>query len=264
MGILAVISRLAILGFWEEVLDVFFTEKIPQGPSTFEDSDPLKSTYHMADKGKNPAEASSKGESLSNSNTEQDIFAVAAADLKEDTQFLNKAILAWAQQLKSYGDLPFDQISIKNSEGNEPLLTLLRKQSNIYTGYVKNRMTWVETGKVFTYPENKENLRDIHFKLVAIQENYLSKVKKISQSDNELTQVRVFYATLNEYRNACTKELNKADNLILKDIREGVLGDNVQLKKVINGEYTQAKKEFNNRDGYLKAKVGEIINARNK
>jgi hypothetical protein len=84
--------------------------------------------------------------------------------------------------------------------------------------------------------------------------------------DSREAQLKELYASLNNYRKLALKELNVADNIILEDIRTSHLfkNKNPELKKVLNAGYTESKKEFNNQDGYLKMKVGEILNAKKK
>jgi len=288
LGFLAVIVRLFVLGFWQEVLKAFSPEELLLGSSTIKDPDRLNLSTFAMDKGKNPEQVPSKegsagsargtikgnpeqvpgkeGSVLGSGSTVKEDFDPIIVEIlgdrvKEDTKEVNKAMLAWAGRLKSYRDLPLDQMRF-TPESEEPLLTLLRTQSNIYTQCVKNRMTWVNGRSINTLEENQAKIKEIYFQLAEIQDNYLSKVDRISKLENRTTQVKEFYATLNEYRRLSLKELNKADNIILEDIRKSALNKHRELKKVINSEYTEAKKEFNSQDGYLKMKVGEIINAR--
>jgi hypothetical protein len=270
LGILGVFSRLLVLGFWQEVLKTFFPEKLPLDTPIFENPDLKNPTFHAMDKGKSPEqgpkeESTGKGGSTSTTEENPDPIMVStlAHYIKEDTQELNKAILTWAGKLKGHTDLPFDQIKL-TSEAEEPLLSLLRKQSNILTQCVRNRMTWVESRSVNTLAHNQEKIKEIYLKLVEIQDNYLSKVKKISTLESKTVQLKEFYATLNEYRNSSLKELNKADNIVLDDIRKSALNKDSGLKKVLNAEYTEAKKEFNNQDSYLRMKVGDILKAKRK
>lgn len=275
----------------EDLVDFFLPEKLPLGSSTLKNPDSLNSYNFAMNQGKNPEQGSSKeptgvGGSTTKENPEQGpskgsvgsvgaggstikeefdpiIVDILGDKIKEDTQETNKAILAWAGKLKNYRDLPFDQLML-TSESDEPLLTLLRHQSNIYTKYVKNRMTWVSSRSVNTLGENKIRVREIHYNLAEIQEKYLSKVDTISKLENTTIQLKEFYATLNEYRNLSLKELNKADKIILEDIRKSALSKHSELKKVINAEYTEAKKEYNSQDSYLRMKVGEILKAKKK
>jgi hypothetical protein len=63
------------------------------------------------------------------------------------------------------------------------------------------------------------------------------------------------------------KELNKADDIILKDLKAspfctGAHDDCKNLVRTLK-DFSNAKIEFNTQDSNLKKKVGEIINRRN-
>lgn len=65
---------------------------------------------------------------------------------------------------------------------------------------------------------------------------------------------------MNQYRNESLKELNKVENIILDKIRKhNILSKDGELKKVLNLDLIQAKKEFNTQDNYLRAKIGEAL-----
>jgi hypothetical protein len=69
---------------------------------------------------------------------------------------------------------------------------------------------------------------------------------------------------LNEQRNSINKEFNKADEIILKDIKASPfctigLDDSKNLVRTLK-EYFNAKKEFNTQDSNLKKLLGEVIN----
>jgi len=88
----------------------------------------------------------------------------------------------------------------------------------------------------------------------------MSKTQIIPNHNSPIVQVKVFYAALNQYRNESLKELNKVENIILDKIRKhNILSKDGELKKVLNLDLIQAKKEFNTQDNYLRAKIGEAL-----
>lgn len=270
LGVMAVISRLFVLGFWQEVIKAISPENLPfdslvEKPSSFHS---LDLPFNSMDKGQNPEAGSSfegKGETAGSTNQEapDPIMVSVLADLiQKDTKQVNKALLDWGKELKSYNDsLPLDQLKL-TPQTEEPLLSLLRSQSTIFTRCVKNRMVWVLSRGVNMLAENEVQIKEIHSNLVEIQAKYHSSIDRISKLENKNTQVKELYANLNQYRNQAIKELNKAETIVLADIRTSPLSKYPELKKVLNAEFTQAKKEFNNQDGYLKMKVGQILNAK--
>ena len=268
LGVFAVLSRLLVLGFWQEIFEAFSPEKAYIGSDNnpaWKPSSP-NLTYNTMDKGERTGEGPSNEESTRpvirrEVNPDPIVVSILADSIQEDTLELNQSLLALAETLKKYHQLSFDQIKL-SPEMDEPLLTLLRKQSNIFTTNVRNRTTWVESRSINALMGNQFKLREIHSNLVDIQENYLAKVKNISKIENKTVQLKEFYATLNEYRNLIIKELNKAENIILADIRKSPLNQYPHLRKELNVGFVHAKKEFNEQDSYLKKKVGEILHSK--
>lgn len=277
LGSMAVFSRLLVLGFWQEIFDLFSDEKMHIGSPSVnntlssvrkDESLPSNLTYNAMDKGESAEKGSNNPSGNSSTkygatatrevNPDPIVVSILADSIQEDTLQLNKSILALAEALKKYNELSFDKIKL-TSEAEEPLLTLLRKQSTLFTTHIRNRTTWVESRTVNAIMGNQFKVKEIHSDLVEIQQKYLDKVKKISQLENKTLQLKEFYATLNEYRNSIVKELNKAENIILEDIRKSPLYKYPHLRKELNVGFVQAKKEFNDQDSYLKKKVGEII-----
>jgi hypothetical protein len=55
------------------------------------------------------------------------------------------------------------------------------------------------------------------------------------------------------------------DTIILQNIKDNPwLKKNKELKKLLNVEYAEAKRDFINKDSYLKMKVGEILRKKNQ
>jgi hypothetical protein len=99
------------------------------------------------------------------------------------------------------------------------------------------------------------------------REKYLSAISNVSIHQDATTQAKVYYAALNEQRNSVNKELNKANDIILKDLKASPFcttnhDDCKNLVRTLK-DYSNAKKEFNIQDSNLKKKLGEVINRRN-
>jgi hypothetical protein len=55
------------------------------------------------------------------------------------------------------------------------------------------------------------------------------------------------------------------DTIVLQNIKDNPwLKKNKELKKLLNVEYAEAKRDFINKDSYLKMKVGEILRKKNQ
>lgn len=216
------------------------------------------------------SEGSSKQEGLGSeggtrrrlgSATDPILNSLIADSVKEETAGHNKAVFAWADVLKKLNEMPIEDL--KTSDGAEEfILSVLRKQSNVFTRYLKIRMIWVDSMRVNLPEDSKVKLQISRVKLVEIQQNYWAKLVRIIKLEDKAIQCREFYATLNQYRNEVLKELNKCDTVVMDDLRKSYFYNNKGLKKVLNVENTQAKKEFHHQDGYLRAKIGELLKAR--
>lgn len=116
-------------------------------------------------------------------------------------------------------------------------------------------------------PENKTKVMDAITNMQTAREKYLSAVAGVGNHQDPATQAKVYYAALNEQRNFVNKELNKANDIVLKDLKASPFctTDHEDCKNLVKAlkEYSNAKKEFNIEDSKLKKKLGEIINKRN-
>lgn len=168
--------------------------------------------------------------------------------------------------LWSSDDPEMDRVVIapENAEG---FITLLQKQSNMFTAFVRNRMEWVDVlrtqiniGIGLYTAEEVAKIKAARTKLAEIHNSYMSKTQIIPNHNSPIVQVKVFFAALNQYRNESLKELNKVENIILDKIRKhNILSKDGELKRVLNLELIEAKKEFNTQDSYLRAKIGEAL-----
>lgn len=101
-------------------------------------------------------------------------------------------------------------------------------------------------------PEVQSKLLDMETNRETIRESYLSKVEKLG--DNKAS-FREFFTLTNNYRNKLNKELNSAEELVHKNLRETIIYKNPQVRKFINSDYIEAKKIFKNQDTILKKKL---------
>jgi len=159
LGFLAVISRLFVLGFWQEVMRAFSHDNLPLalGPSICE-NDP-NTLYSTMGKGENPSKqipdkevsGGAVGGSGININPEDPSFwSNLVSSIRDETRDLIHFIKdIGAKKLEKYNDLwssddpEMDRVVIvpENAEG---FITLLQKQSNMFTAFVRNRMEWVD------------------------------------------------------------------------------------------------------------------------
>jgi len=55
----------------------------------------------------------------------------------------------------------------------------------------------------------------------AERDRYTAAVKDIGKHDSPTTQVKVFYNLFNEHKKIITKELNKVEDIMIKEMKKG-------------------------------------------
>lgn len=268
IGLLSTIFRLGVTGFWEELLNSISPDKLPIGPTNY--TDPTNLSILTMDKGNNPGPNSKQN---ANIKPNPDLNDIARAPegakimtveeyIKKDTREITLSFTKWGDELRNWNEMPLDYL--KSRPGNEDILiSLLQNHASILNKNLKNRVTWLQG--LSKYVLDKYDVKTIDFEeleqnFAKLQNDlYFSKIDKTKFIENKTTQVRTFYVDINQYRTAAYKELNKAENLILGELRKCECYRDSEVKRVINVEFIKAKKEFITQDGYLRAKVSEIL-----
>lgn len=297
LGILAILSRLSLLGFIEEVVENFSLlwdkEKLlAMEPSTVQTLDPSRykslndSNILLSSTGKNP-EIGSRGSiesnkntvnsgigssqgvgpsgSTSNENPDPIIVEILGDRVVNETRQAIQSMNLWTNKLKSFR-LKFLKLGIVEMPSLNEItamatLELLQSQSNTYTAYVANRMQWLEGRSINTLGKTQLNISEVKAEVMTIQANYRAKTNELAiKKCSDVEKTRIFFSYLNEYRNSTLKEINKCESIVLEDIRGSALNKHPELKKIINIEYMDAKKNFKAEDSYIKSKISEIIN----
>jgi hypothetical protein len=183
----------------------------------------------------------------------------------KDTRVLNESLYAWAKNIGGYNDMPINNLTLTSDEGKKLLIKLLKTQNKALTETMINRYNWIEDIAKGVLEKNKAEINQITSKLIDIQNHHYSRIASLSKLESETVQIRECYSSINQFRNSALKELNKAESLLLEEIRtRNYLSKNNEIRTVLNAEFTNAKKEFNSQDSYLKFKVGQILNAKKK
>jgi hypothetical protein len=113
-------------------------------------------------------------------------------------------------------------------------------------------------------PENKTKVLEVKAKMEVARKKYLDVIGELDKYKDTTTQVKVYFAALNEQRNSVFKEFNKADDIIIKDLKASPFCriDHDDCKNLVTTlkEYSNAKREFITQDSILKSKISEVIN----
>jgi hypothetical protein len=278
IGILSILPRLFFLGFWEETFRLFSElysnpkglsqttfhmegGEDPNSQSQSQSSNEQPNSQRNEDKNENRQYRPRSEEEIKEMVHHKVTVSILGEYIVKDTKEVISAMSKWADVLKKYNDtIPLDG---KQLEGyQDTLIKLLQFQSNTYTQFVSNRMSWLHARTENMLPSNKEKILEFRRKIMEIQADYRSKISTVQNLDSNTKQVKQLYAILNEYRNKVSKELNQAENIGLQDIRNSDLIKEPEVKKTINVQYIEAKRRYVHEDEYLRKKIGEILNAK--
>jgi hypothetical protein len=226
------------------------------------------------DKGKNPEQVTSKKGSPEPEGVEipreelMDLMvkaSIAAYEIAEDTKSYNEKFFALGKGLQKFNSLELGRLNINNpADIDKAFFPLLKEHGVMYSKFQSSRLAWIVSRAANLQPENKPKVRDAIAKMEIAREKYLSAIKDIGRHQDTTTQAKIYYAALNEQRNSSNKELNKAEDIVLKDLKASPFctidhDDCKNLVKTIK-EYYRAKIEVNTQDNNLKKKLGEVIN----
>lgn len=260
---------------WNNMWDFLhksFTIKLDSG-----DEDSGDESLKKIDKGKNPEQVTSKkglpsgsGAILISREELIDLtvkYSIAAGEIGKDTMNYYDNTKVLRDGLKLYNALEIEKLSINNpTDANKFFIPLLREHGSLYSKLHTSRLAWIMSRAANLEPENKIKVDDSVAKIRTIREKYLSTITELGKHSDPATQAKQYYAALNEQRNSTNKEFNKADDIILKDLKTSPFctinhEDCKNLVKILK-DYTNIKKECNIQDSNLKKKLGEVLNRR--
>lgn len=151
-----------------------------------------------------------------------------------------------------------------NMTAAEAFWGILDNQANILGKSFTIRELLLNDLRRFLSEEDQTKIDEILLRKEEVTEDYVNKIDdlgrtKLSDGLNK-NNLKLFFNLTNEYRNSVRKELSKAEVIIQKGIKQSWVFKEPEFKKMVNIDYPQANKAFNDQDGYLKKKVSEILN----
>ena len=141
-------------------------------------------------------------------------------------------------------------LSIKKPMDVEKIfIPLLLEHGTTYSKYQTSLSYWIKSRAVNLEPQNQSTVRDTLANIQMAREKYISAIDKVANHRDTITQAKTYYAALNEQRNSVNKELNKASDIVLKDLKASTFcttkhEDCKDLVRILK-DYSNAKKEFN-------------------
>lgn len=196
------------------------------------------------------------------------VIMTVAYEISLDTKNASNSLLKLGDSLKSLGVFEFEKLNIHNPVDVEAFfIKFFQEHGKTYNNAQMTRSIWIKARSLNLLPENRVEIENHLKNLEAIKEKYISKISGLGNHQDPTTQVKLFYSALNEKRNLINKELNKADDIIFKDLKKSAFctlsnEDSKNLVKTLR-DYTNAKYEFNTQDNKLKKRLGEVINKKN-
>ena len=192
--------------------------------------------------------------------------SLAAKEIGEDTQTYIDTLTRLDQGLTKFNSsIKFEVLNVNNSaEVNKYLIPFLQEHGTCYDVHKTARANWVLSRSVNLMPENKLKIQDLLKNAGIAHDKYLSAVSGVGKHSNPTTQAKVYYAALNELRNSCNKELNKAEDIIFKDLKSSgfctVKHEDSKNLAVALRDYNNAKMKYNAVDLSIKKQIGSVIN----
>ena len=211
--------------------------------------------------------ASGTGAGGSGSGTGSEFPSALADEITQHTKEFTEDFVNINQlSLRKYERLNNTRLSLELPEFVEPFWIVIKHQADMVIKSVHNRFTWVENmTRVGITSNTQEKLDLINSNLDNALNEYLSKVDELSEGDGDIqSKLKEMYNATNAYRNRTYKDLNKAEELVKSDFREGPLYKSKILKELVNKKYPDAKKSFITADDYLRKKISEVLNAKKK
>ena len=228
------------------------------------------------DKEKNPEQVTSKKESGSGGEikfTREELIDLmvksswAANEIGEDTKSYNERFIALGKGLETLNSLELERLNINNpADVDKVFIPLLQEHGSTHSKFQNSRSAWIISRAANLEVQNKPKVQDAIAKMEIARQKYLSAIDDVARLQDTTTQAKVYYAALNEQRNSVNKELNKAEDIILKDLKASpfCIIDHDDCKNLVKTlkDYSNAKREFITQDSKLKKKLGEVINRR--
>jgi len=205
----------------------------------------------------------SGGESSISSNIPDDV--ATKIYLKHIDEFMQEYAalnIDIAEKLKKAGDanLYYED----KPEVQSAILALLHTHSSFLNKSYDGRATWININKNYLSQEVRLKLDEMEIKRTEIQNNYFSKVEKLSEGRSVDASIKEFYTLTNAFRNSFNKELNLAEQEVHKNLRLTTAYKNPKVKQVVNSDLIIVKRIFNEQDSYLKKRVEEILYSKKK
>ena len=260
LGVWAIISRISLKGFIEDLLEVFLPQKLLIGDEKlplFMNQDPIS---EGKDGSKEPIKRSIKAEQKIMDLTFTDLIALEFDKFKGDMAKYAKSLQDRHQK--------FDKGKVTLDDPGVPgiLIYMLQDQTQFYNASILTRIALVKVTEPNLPLDVKNKMLTIVQDIYKLQNEHTNNISKIRNIKEEKQQVKEYFDLLNAYRNKVRKEIILLETISREEYRKNLpdLYKLKEYKKLVNIDAPKAIKEVVDQDGYLKSKISEIVNAKKK
>ncbi len=198
------------------------------------------------------------------------IISIAAKEIREDTIVSTNNILGLSGQLKNLVNL---ENKLKTWNVDSPgdtinaIIPFAQNKATIFSKFLTTDTEWIRCRALNMQDENKHQVKDLLINTEKERDKYKAKLVNIPKHENVTTQAKVFFSILNEQIKSVNKDLNTANEIVMKDLKASDFcklnhEDSKNLIKALN-DHSNARKEFNINANKVKKLLGEVINRRN-
>lgn len=262
LGILAVISRFSLKGFVEDLLEILLKPKLTIGDVSY--------THSMnTNPSINKEEGSGKSTGgIDNRKLEQKVIdSIFTDSIKLEFKKFEEDMGKMAKSLKDRRMVYDDgKLTLDNPEVPNLLIMMLQDQTQFLNASLLKRIEWLRVTRPSLPLVVREDLTLIEKNIYLLQGKMRESLEKIPKIKDEKQQVKEFFDLINAYRNKVRKEIIKLETVSHDGFKNNLpdLYKMKEFKQLINIDAPKVIKEVVDEDSYLKTKISEIINAKNK
>lgn len=188
----------------------------------------------------------------------------AITDIGEKTKHylnVNETLVNKLKRIENKVDI-MDSADLKTKEGIDFFTLYLDIHLKTLTEYYHNRAVYLNSVSPFLNEESQMILDGMENKLAAIRVEFIQKIETLKATKKDDVLVREMFNATNVYRKEVSRYLNVGENYFHSQFRASSIFKSLELKKSINADFAQAKKDFSDKDLHLKKRASEKLYAK--
>jgi hypothetical protein len=188
----------------------------------------------------------------------------AITDIGEKTKDylnVNEALVNKLKRIENKVNI-MDSADLKTKQGVDFFTLYLDIHLKTLTEYYHNRAVYLNSVSPFLSEESQMILDGMENKLAALRVEFIEKIETLKATKKDDVLVREMFNATNVYRKEVSRYLNVGENYFHAQFRASSIFKSLELKKSINSDFAQAKKDFSDKDLLLKKKTSERLYAK--